>query len=87
MTKNKQTGLNNDYISMHDLETYAKERVRKHIASKGFRLFEHPSFASVLIVVKDNKVLGTYNYSLLRDNAHTNSVLVNPNEYLLEFKL
>ena len=82
-----QTKLNNDYISMHDLKTYSKERVRKHVVSNGYRLFEHPSYANALIVVKGNKVLGMYGYSLLRDNSWTSDVLANPEEYLLPFKL
>ncbi|QOV05757.1 hypothetical protein [Enterococcus phage EFGrKN] len=54
------------------LEKEGKQITRKHVTQYGFTMYEHPTFSSAVIMVKDGKIVGQTNKAkILADNSRT----------------
>lgn len=77
--------MNKDKVTIKDIEKYSKELTRKHLREHGLRVFEHPSYSSALIVVKDDVILGMTGRHILSNNSKTQNIIIF-NDYL-DFEL
>lgn len=77
--------MQEDKVTIRDLEKYTKELTRKHLRKHGLRVFEHPTFTGAIIVVKNNDIIGMTNRKILSDNAHTQNIIMFNSYY--EFEL
>ncbi len=58
------------------LKKEGKRITRKHVAQYGFIMYEHPTFSSAVIMVKDGKIVGQTNKAkILENNSRTREKL------------
>lgn len=68
------------------LKAEGKQITRKHVKQYGFTMYEHPTYSSAIIMVKDNRIVGQTNKAkILADNSRTREKLETAN--FQEFKL
>lgn len=68
------------------LKAEGKQITRKHVKQYGFTMYEHPTYSSAIIMVKDDKIVGQTNKAkILADNSRTREKLETAN--FQEFKL
>ena len=68
------------------LKAEGKQITRKHVKQYGFTMYQHPTFSSVVIMVKDDKIVGQTNkVKILADNSRTREKLEKSD--FQEFKL
>lgn len=58
------------------LKAEGKQITRKHVTQYGFIMYEHPTFSSAIIMVKDGKIVGQTNKAkILENNSRTREKL------------
>ena len=58
------------------LKAEGKQITRKHVKQYGFTMYEHPTYSSAIIMVKDDKIVGQTNKAkILADNSRTREKL------------
>lgn len=58
------------------LKKEGKQITRKHVKQYGFSMYEHPTYSSAIIMVKDGKIVGQTNKAkILADNSRTREKL------------
>lgn len=58
------------------LKAEGKQITRKHVTQYGFIMYEHPTYSSAIIMVKDGKIVGQTNKAkILADNSRTREKL------------
>lgn len=68
------------------LKAEGKQITRKHVKQYGFTMYEHPTYSSAIIMVKDGKIVGQTNKAkILADNSRTREKLETAD--FLEFTL
>lgn len=68
------------------LKAEGKQITRKHVKQYGFTMYEHPTYSSAIIMVKDDKIVGQTNKAkILADNSRTREKLEKSD--FQEFKL
>lgn len=68
------------------LKAEGKQITRKHVKPYGFTMYEHPTYSSAIIMVKDDKIVGQTNKAkILADNSRTREKLEKSD--FQEFKL
>lgn len=68
------------------LKAEGKQITRKHVKQYGFIMYEHPTYSSAIIMVKDDRIVGQTNKAkILADNSRTREKLETAN--FQEFKL
>lgn len=68
------------------LKAEGKQITRKHVKQYGFTMYEHPTFSSAVIMVKDEKIVGQTNKAkILENNSRTREKLETSD--FQEFKL
>lgn len=68
------------------LKAEGKQITRKHVTQYGFTMYEHPTYSSAIIMVKDGKIVGQTNKAkILENNSRTREKLEASD--FLEFKL
>ena len=68
------------------LKAEGKQITRKHVTPYGFIMYEHPTYSSAIIMVKDGKIVGQTNKAkILADNSRTREKLEKSD--FQEFKL
>ena len=68
------------------LKAEGKQITRKHVKQYGFTMYEHPTYSSAIIMVKDDKIVGQTNKAkILADNSRTRDKLEKAD--FQEFKL
>lgn len=68
------------------LKKEGKRITRKHVTQYGFTMYEHPTYSSAVIMVKDGKIVGQTNKAkILENNSRTREKLETAN--FQEFKL
>lgn len=68
------------------LKAEGKQITRKHVTQYGFTMYEHPTYSSAIIMVKDDKIVGQTNKAkILENNSRTREKLETAN--FQEFKL
>ena len=68
------------------LKAEGKQITRKHVKQYGFTMYEHPTYSSAIIMVKDGRIVGQTNKAkILADNSRTREKLETAN--FQEFKL
>lgn len=54
------------------LKKEGKRITRKHVTQYGFTMYQHPTFSSAIIMVKDDKIVGQTNKAkILENNSRT----------------
>lgn len=68
------------------LKAEGKQITRKHVTQYGFIMYEHPTYSSAIIMVKDGKIVGQTNKAkILENNSRTREKLEKSD--FLEFTL
>lgn len=68
------------------LKAEGRQITRKHVKQYGFTMYEHPTYSSAVIMVKDDKIVGQINkVKILADNSRTREKLEKAD--FQEFKL
>lgn len=68
------------------LKAEGKQITRKHVTQYGFIMYEHPTYSSAIIMVKDGKIVGQTNKAkILENNSRTREKL--ETSAFQEFKL
>lgn len=68
------------------LKAEGRQITRKHVKQYGFTMYQHPTFSSAVIMVKDDKIVGQTNKAkILADNSRTREKLEKSD--FQEFKL
>ncbi|WP_329811334.1 hypothetical protein [Enterococcus faecium] len=68
------------------LKAEGKQITRKHVKQYGFTMYEHPTYSSAIIMVKDDRIVGQTNKAkILADNSRTREKLEKAD--FQEFKL
>lgn len=58
------------------LKKEGKQITRKHVTQYGFIMYEHPTYSSAIIMVKDGKIVGQTNKAkILENNSRTREKL------------
>lgn len=58
------------------LKAEGKQITRKHVKQYGFTMYEHPTYSSAIIMVKDDRIVGQTNKAkILADNSRTREKL------------
>lgn len=58
------------------LKAEGKQITRKHVTQYGFTMYEHPTYSSAIIMVKDDKIVGQTNKTkILENNSRTREKL------------
>ena len=58
------------------LKAEGKQITRKHVKQYGFTMYEHPTYSSAIIMVKDGRIVGQTNKAkILADNSRTREKL------------
>lgn len=58
------------------LKVGGKQITRKHVTQYGFTMYEHPTYSSAIIMVKDDKIVGQTNKTkILENNSRTREKL------------
>lgn len=58
------------------LKKEGKRITRKHVTQYGFIMYEHPTYSSAVIMVKDGKIVGQTNKAkILENNSRTREKL------------
>lgn len=72
--------------ALNYLKTEGKQITRKHVTQYGYTMYEHPTYSSAVIMVKDDKIVGQTNKAkILKHNSETMSKLETSD--FLHFKL
>lgn len=62
------------------LKAEGKQITRKHVKQYGFTMYEHPTYSSAIIMVKDGRIVGQTNKAkILADNSRTREKLEKSN--------
>lgn len=68
------------------LKVCGKQITRKHVTQYGFTMYQHPTYSSAVIMVKDDKIIGQTNkVKILENNSRTHEKL--EESYFQEFTL
>lgn len=68
------------------LKAEGRQITRKHVKRYGFTMYEHPTYSSAAIMVKDGRIVGQTNkVKILADNSRTREKLKKAD--FQEFKL
>lgn len=68
------------------LKKEGKQITRKHVKQYGFTMYEHPTYSSAIIMVKDGRIVGQTNKAkILENNSRTREKLETSD--FLEFTL
>ncbi|QNL29362.1 hypothetical protein iF6_190 [Enterococcus phage iF6] len=68
------------------LKAEGRQITRKHVKQYGFTMYEHPTYSSAIIMVKDDRIVGQTNKAkILADNSRTREKLEKAD--FQEFKL